>query len=128
MSWESSAEYYRIINQATRERLGGVHSACSLMASVDFGEVERLQHEGRWSELADIVCGAARSLERGGAGVLVLCTNTMHRLAEEVQGAVSIPLLHIADPTAEAIKRSGRSRSACWAPPSPWSRTSTGAG
>ncbi len=107
MSWESSAEYYRIINQATRERLGGVHSAPSLMASVDFGLVERLQHQGRWDELAELCCTAARSLERGGAAFIVLCTNTMHRLADRIEAAGSIPLLHIADPTAEAVRRAG---------------------
>jgi len=107
MSWESSTEYYRIINQEARRRLGGVHSARSLMASVDFGQIERLQHDGRWDELADLCCAAALSLERGGAGCIVLCTNTMHRLADRIEQAVSIPMLHIADPTAEAVRASG---------------------
>jgi aspartate racemase len=110
MSWESSAEYYRIINQAMRDRLGGVHSARSLMWSVDFGEIEQLQHRGEWDRLADEMKDAARRLERGGADFLVLCTNTMHRLADEIAGAVAIPLLHIADPTAEAIRRAGFTR------------------
>ena len=109
MSWESSAEYYRIINQETQRRLGGVHSARSLMASVDFGVVEHLQHEGRWDALTVMMCDAARDLERGGANVLVLCTNTMHRMAGEIARAVAIPLLHIADPTAEAVKAAGLS-------------------
>lgn len=110
MSWESSAHYYRIINQETRERLGGVHSARSLMWSVDFGEIERLQHEGRWEELTAEMIDAARRLERGGADFIVLCTNTMHRMAGEIEAAVPIPLLHIADPTAERIKGAGFTR------------------
>jgi aspartate racemase len=104
MSWESSAEYYRIINQGVRERLGGLHSAKSVMVSVDFGEIERLQHEGRWNDLAHRMIEAARQVERAGADFFVMCTNTMHRLAEEVETAVAIPFLHIADPTAERIK------------------------
>ena len=107
MSWESSAEYYRIINQAVRERLGGVHSARSLMWSVDFGEIEALQHHGDWDRLTEVMIDAARRLERGGADFLVICTNTMHRMADAVAGAVAIPLLHIADPTAEQIKAAG---------------------
>ncbi len=110
MSWESSAEYYRIINREVRNRLGGVHSARSLMLSVDFGEIERLQHQGDWDRLAGEMQDAARRLERGGADFLVLCTNTMHRLADEITSAVAIPLLHIADPTAEAIRRGGFTR------------------
>ncbi len=107
MSWESSAQYYRIINEAVRARLGGVHSAKSLMYSVDFAEIERLQHAGGWDALTIPMIEAARRLERGGADFLVLCTNTMHLLASEIEAAASIPLLHIADPTAEAIKAAG---------------------
>jgi aspartate racemase len=110
MSWESTAHYYRIINQETRERLGGVHSARSLMWSVDFGEIERLQHDGRWEELTAEMIDAAQRLERGGADFIVLCTNTMHRMAGEIEAAVAIPLLHIADPTAERIKAAGFTR------------------
>ena len=110
MSWESSAQYYRIINQEMRDRLGGVHSARSLMWSVDFGEIERLQHEGQWAALADEMVSSALRLERGGADFILICTNTMHRLAKDVAKAVSIPLLHIADPTAERIKAAGLSR------------------
>jgi aspartate racemase len=110
MSWESSAEYYRIINQETNRRLGGVHSAQSLMWSVDFDEIKRLQHEGDWDKLADVMKEAALRLERGGADFIVLCTNTMHRLADAISSTVSIPLLHIADPTAERIKASGFER------------------
>ena len=110
MSWESSAQYYRIINQQVRARLGGVHSAESLMFSVDFGEVERLQHEGDWAALTAQMIDAAQRLERGGADLFLICTNTMHLMADEVAASVSIPLLHIVDPTAEAIKAAGLSR------------------
>jgi aspartate racemase len=107
MSWESSAEYYRIINREVRKRLGGVHSARSLMWSVDFGEVEHLQHQGEWDELTRHLIDAGGRLERGGADFVVLCTNTMHRMADEIAAAVAIPLLHIADPTAAKIKAAG---------------------
>ncbi|NBJ12624.1 aspartate/glutamate racemase family protein [Microvirga arsenatis] len=107
MSWESSAEYYRIINQEANRRLGGVHSAQCLMWSVDFEEIKRLQHEGDWESLGEAMKDAARRVERGGAGFIVLCTNTMHRVADAVSSAVGIPLLHIADPTAERIKAAG---------------------
>lgn len=110
MSWESSAQYYRIINQEVREQLGGVHSAQSLMFSLDFGEIERLQHDGEWSLLTGKMIEAAQRLERGGADFFLLCTNTMHRMADEVAANVSIPMLHIADPTAERIKAAGYSR------------------
>jgi aspartate racemase len=107
MSWESSAEYYRIINREVRRRLGGVHSARSLMWSVDFGEIERLQHQGDWDALTEQMQDAALRLERGGADFVVMCTNTMHRMADAVAQAVTIPLLHIADPTAQQIKAAG---------------------
>jgi aspartate racemase len=107
MSWESSAEYYRMINEAVKRRLGGFHSAECLMFSVDFAGVEELQRTGRWDEAAERLVEAARRLERGGAELLVLCTNTMHRVADEVAGATQIRLLHIADPTADAIKSRG---------------------
>ena len=110
MSWESSAEYYRIINREMQKRLGGVHSARSLMWSVDFGEVERPQHEGEWDRLTDAMKDAAIRLERGGADFIVLCTNTMHRMADAISSAAGIPLLHIADPTAERIKAAGLER------------------
>ncbi|MBU4433668.1 MAG: aspartate/glutamate racemase family protein [Alphaproteobacteria bacterium] len=107
MSWESSAQYYRLINEAVRDRLGGVASARVLMWSFDFSEIEALQHAGRWPELSRRLADAARALEAGGADFLVLCTNTMHREVEAIEAAVHIPLLHIADPTAEAIKAAG---------------------
>ena len=110
MSWESSAEYYRIINEAVRDRLGGLRSARCLMWSFDFGEIEALQHAGRWEAAAALLIDAARRRERGGADFLLISTNTMHRMADAVQAAVSIPLLHIADPTAERIKAQGFTR------------------
>ena len=110
MSWESSAQYYRIINQGMRDRLGGVHSARSVMVSVDFGEIERLQHGGDWPALTLRMTEAARQVELGGADFILLCLNTMHRMADEVARAVTIPLLHIVDPTAERIKAAGHRR------------------
>jgi aspartate racemase len=107
MSWESSLEYYRIINETVKQKLGGLHSAKSLMASVDFAEVEILQHEGRWDEAGDMMVAAGQSLERGGADFVVLCTNTMHKLADQLQAGIHIPLLHIADATAEKIQAAG---------------------
>ncbi|MCL5999661.1 MAG: aspartate/glutamate racemase family protein, partial [Chloroflexi bacterium] len=104
MSWESSAEYYRIVNETVREKLGGFHSAQSLMYSVDFAEIETLQHQGRWDEAAQAMIDAAQRLERGGADFVVLCTNTMHKLADAMQQHMHVPLLHIADATAERIK------------------------
>jgi aspartate racemase len=110
MSWESSAEYYRILNQGVRDRLGPTASARCLLWSFDFSEIERLQHEGDWSGLTDRMTDAARRLETAGADVLLVCTNTMHRMADAVQQAVSIPLLHIVDPTAARIKTTGLRR------------------
>jgi aspartate racemase len=110
MSWESSVEYYRIINETVRERLGGQHSAKSLMFSVDFHEIERLQHEGRWGDAAEVMIDAAQRLQRGGADFIVLCTNTMHKLAPAIVENVTIPLIHIADATAERIQVAGLRR------------------
>jgi len=110
MSWESSAQYYAIINRAVRDRLGAPHSAKSLMVSVDFGEVEAMQHRGDWMTLTGMMMAAARQLERGGADIVLICTNTMHKMADAVAAEVSIPLLHIADPTALAIKAAGYTR------------------
>jgi aspartate racemase len=107
MSWESSAEYYRIINREVQKRLGGVHSARSLMWSVDFGEIESLQHRGDWGKLTEEMIDAAIRLERGGADFVLMCTNTMHRMAGAVSEAINIPLLHIADPTGEKITAAG---------------------
>ncbi|WP_156922509.1 aspartate/glutamate racemase family protein [Azorhizobium doebereinerae] len=110
MSWESSAEYYRIINERVRDRLGGLASARCLMWSFDFSEIEALQAAGRWDEAATLMIDAARRLERGGADFLLICTNTMHRMADAVAASVAIPLLHIADPTAERVRAAGLTR------------------
>ncbi|ODU21056.1 MAG: aspartate racemase [Sphingomonas sp. SCN 67-18] len=107
MSWESSAEYYRIINQGVRDQLGPTASARCLLWSFDFSEIEALQHRGDWDGLTARMVDAARRLEAAGADGLLICTNTMHRMAPAVQAAVGIPLIHIADPTAERIKAGG---------------------
>ena len=110
MSWESSIEYYRIINETAKEKLGGLHSAKSLMVTVDFADIEKLQHEGRWDEAGQILVKCAQDLERGGADFIVLCTNTMHKLADQIIANVNIPFLHIADATAEKIVAAGIKR------------------
>jgi len=107
MSWESSAAYYRILNEGVRDRLGPTASARCLLWSFNFAEIEDLQHKCHWPGLTTRMVDAARRLEAGGADVLLICTNTMHRMASDVQAAVSVPLLHIADPTAERIKAAG---------------------
>jgi aspartate racemase len=107
MSWESSIEYYRIINEKVKEKLGGLHSAKSVMYSVDFAEIEALQHAGRWEEATQAMIETARHVEAGGSDFLIICTNTMHKMADEVEAAIGIPLLHIADATAEVIKSQG---------------------
>ena len=107
MSWESTLPYYRQINEAVRQRLGGLHSARLVLYSVDFHEIERLQHNGDWSAAGARLAEAAQALERAGAEFLVLATNTMHKVADAIEGAVDIPLLHIADPTAAAIQAAG---------------------
>lgn len=107
MSWESSLEYYRLINQEVKQRLGGFHSAACVMVSVDFAEIETLQHEGRWEEAGQLMVIAAQQLERAGADVVVLCTNTMHKSAAAIQAAVRIPFLHIADAAGQAIHAQG---------------------
>ena len=110
MSWESSAHYYRLINEETRRRLGGTHSAASVMVSVDFAAIEALQHAGDWDALTARMIAAARQAEGGEAQLLVICTNTMHRMADAVQAAITIPLLHIADPAGRAITEQGFTR------------------
>ena len=107
MSWESSAEYYRLINEIVRERLGRLHSAKCLMYSVDFAEIEPLQHSGDWKDAADLLADAARVLQEAGADCVLICTNTMHKIADEVQTAVSIPLIHIVDVTGRAVQSQG---------------------
>lgn len=107
MSWESSLEYYRIYNETVRDRLGGFHSAQCLMYSVDFAEIELLQREDRWEEAGQEMAAAAQRLERGGADLVVLGTNTMHISTDSIQNAISVPFLHIVDPTAEAVCAAG---------------------
>lgn len=110
MSWESTVSYYRIINEAVRERLGGLHSAKILLYSVDFEEIEKLQHAGRWDDTAVILSEAARNLEKAGADLLLICTNTMHKVADPVEESLSIPLLHIADATARVLQQNNLKR------------------
>lgn len=104
MSWESSIEYYRLLNEAVKTRLGGLHSAKCLMYSVDFADIEPLQRQGQWDEAAKRIVAAAQRIEKGGADFLLLCTNTMHKVADAIQCSISIPFLHIADSTAEAVR------------------------
>ncbi len=110
MSWESSAEYYRLANEMVRDRLGGVHSARILLDSVDFAEIEELQAAGRWEQAGDLLASRARALEGAGAGVLVLCTNTMHIVIDSIEQAVSIPVLHIGDATSARVIEQGLRR------------------
>lgn len=107
MSWESSLEYYRIVNEAVKDQLGALHSAKCVLVSVDFAEIELLQREGRWDEATRAMIAAAQQVEAGGADLVLICTNTMHKMAEEVQASLHLPLLHIADPTAELVKARG---------------------
>ncbi len=109
MSWESTVSYYREINEGIKKNLGGLHSAKILLYSVDFAEIERLQHLDQWSEMAESLGKAAKRLEVGGADFILICTNTMHKVAPEIEAVVAIPLLHIADATAEEIKQKGLS-------------------
>jgi aspartate racemase len=109
MSWESTVEYYRILNETVKEKLGGLHSARCLLYSVEFQEIAERQKQGAWDELTGMMIDAARLLEKAGAGLLLICANTMHKMADEVEASVSIPLVHIADAAAEAIKGQGLS-------------------
>jgi len=110
MSWESTVPYYRTINRIVGQRLGGLHSAKVALYSVDFDDIEKLQHAGHWEESGDILADAARAVRRAGADFLVLCTNTMHKVAAQIEAAVDIPLLHIADATAARVKAAGLTR------------------
>ena len=110
MSWQSSAEYYRVLNELVREKLGGLHSARCLLYSVDFAEIEQLQTTGAWEEAGHLLAAAGQSLEDAGADFLLLCTNTMHKVADAIEAAVSIPLVHIADVAAEAVRGTGVTR------------------
>ncbi|BDR52820.1 racemase [Bombiscardovia nodaiensis] len=110
MSWESSAEYYRILNEVVKRELGGLHSARCILYSVDFDEIERYQFAGQWDKAGEVMAGAARSLEAAGADCLAICTNTMHKLVPQVEDASSLPLLHIAQMTADQLKLAGISK------------------
>lgn len=107
MSWESTLEYYRAVNQGVKQSLGGLHSARIVMVSVDFDPIEKLQHQGDWEGTADILSRAARDIESAEADFFLICTNTMHKVAAQVQSAVNIPLIHIADATAEVVRKQG---------------------
>jgi aspartate racemase len=107
MSWESTIPYYKIVNETVKARLGGLHSAKIVLYSVDFAEIERMQHRGDWVAAGRLLAAAAQALQAAGADFLVLCTNTMHKVAPAIEAAVGIPLLHIADPTAQAIHEVG---------------------
>ena len=110
MSWESTVTYYQLINETIKQELGGLHSAKILLYSVDFAEVEACQAAGEWDRAADILAAAAQALERGGADLIVICTNTMHKVAPQVQAGVKLPLIHIAEATAQALKAQGISK------------------
>ncbi len=110
MSWESSAHYYRLINQGVRDRLGSPHSARLLLSSLDFAGIAALQHEGRWDRLEAMMTSEARRLEAAGAGAILLCTNTMHRMADAIAAGIGVPFLHIADPAGAALRRDGHRR------------------
>ncbi len=110
MSWESTAEYYRLANELVRDRLGGLHSARILMHSVDFAEIETMQVAGRWDEAGALLAEAAERLQGAGADLIVLCTNTMHKVAAPIEAAVSVPFVHLGDTTAEAVNAAGISR------------------
>jgi len=110
MSWESTLEYYRILNETVKASIGGFHSARCLMYSVDFAEIEALQRQGKWDEATELMIDAAKRVQNGGADFLIICTNTMHKMADAVQQNINIPLLHIADATAEKIKSQGLSK------------------
>ena len=105
MSWESTSEYYRIINEEIKERLGGLHSAKCLINSVDFEEIERFQSRGDWNGAGEVLANAAYSLQKGGADFIIICTNTMHKVVGKIKAKIDIPVLHIADATAKEIKR-----------------------
>ncbi|GAA5213446.1 aspartate/glutamate racemase family protein [Corallincola platygyrae] len=110
MSWESTASYYKAINEGIKQSLGGLHSAKICLYSVDFDEIEKLQHKGEWDKTAALLSDAARAVEAGGADFLLICTNTMHKVAEQIQATINIPILHIADATAETLLADGKTK------------------
>ncbi|MGF9966790.1 aspartate/glutamate racemase family protein [Bacillus rhizoplanae] len=107
MSWESSAQYYRVINEEVKNKLGGVHSAKCLLYSVDFEEIERYQSKGDWKQAGEVLGEAASSLEKGGANFIIICTNTMHKVVDDIKEKINIPILHIADATANQVQKQG---------------------
>ena len=110
MSWESTQDYYRAINRGVKQKLGGLHSGQIVLYSVDFDPIEKLQHKGDWAGTADILCSAARGVQAAGADFLLICTNTMHKVAPQIEQAIDIPLVHIADATAEVLTQKGHRR------------------
>lgn len=128
MSWESTALYYKLINERVRDRMGKLHSAPLLMYSYDFQEIKEMQYAGRWDEAAASLAEVARRLEGAGARAIVLCTNTMHKLAPDIVSRVTIPFIHIGDATAERIRAKGTGGSDCSAPSSRWRKSFTPAG
>lgn len=128
MSWESTVSYYQALNRGVRERLGGLHSARVLLSSVDFAEIERLQHAGDWPATARLLAAEARAVQAGGADFLLIGTNTMHKVAPEIEAAIDIPLLHIADATARRLQADGVTRVGLLGTRSPWSRRFTRGG
>ncbi len=107
MSWQSTSTYYSLLNQGITDNLGGLHSARLMLYSVDFDEIEKLQHDGKWQEMGEILASAAKRVEAGGADFLLICTNTMHKVAAQVEAAVNIPLLHLADATGQRLQQAG---------------------
>jgi len=107
MSWESTLEYYKMINEGIRRRLGGLHSARIAMVSIDFEPIEKLQHQGNWDKMAEMLSNDAKNIEKAGADFLLICTNTMHKIAQDIENSIKIPLLHIADATAEELIKEG---------------------
>lgn len=107
MSWESTAEYYRLLNEGVRDRLGGLHSASLVLASVDFAEIEELQASGQWDCAGERLAGHAAGLQRAGVDAVLLCTNTMHKVAEQISDVLDVPFIHLADATGEAVRARG---------------------
>ncbi|SCB46395.1 aspartate racemase [Bradyrhizobium shewense] len=128
MSWESTALYYKLINERVRDRIGKLHSAPLLLYSYDFEEIKQMQYAGRWSEAAASLAEVARRLEGAGARAIVLCTNTMHKLAPDIISSVTVPFIHLGDATAQRIRAKGYRRVGCSASSSRWRRTSTSTG
>lgn len=122
MSWESTVTYYQVINETIKKELGGLHSAKCILYSVDFDEIETYQSRGEWDKSAEVLAQAAQALEKAGADYIVICTNTMHKVATEIRRKITIPLLHIADTTATELKNPGSKKWGCWVPNIPCSR------